>query len=283
MMRSQLLVVALSAAVVAQTPAPQPRPRFELAKALQQVDMLLQQAKALEEAADRARALAKAAETQAKQAEVEPIVKGAAALQEKLDAVRAALLPQLGALQELRTRLAEEAPDSLVAEDPVRAQVLAAIRLPSPVDGEAALVKLEPQVGVEWVGLVRFETAEMIRQQATAAIKANNMHKAEDLLLRACRKFNDVLAVADCTDSSEGSSLHAIATRRVVLIQNQLYAAYRELSEKQPGAHAYADAAKKYRTAAEEAFQRLRRAYPDATMPDGQRVVDVTRAEVSGR
>jgi hypothetical protein len=183
-------------------------------------------------------------------------------------------------LDETRSRLA----------DTLWQRILATPKLPSLGDVEAALVAIEAeQLTDKWkknpaaeplLGLTRYRLADTLRQESTVEIgQKNNSRAAEKLMLRACTKFNDVLSTVDSPNSGEGSSLHAVALRRVVQIQATLYDGYRQMLAQQPSSQAFADSARKYREASTQAFEKLRRLHPDATMPDGSSVVEVARED----
>jgi len=294
-----LCAALLIAAAVAQQPQSpsRPRPRYELALALQRVDATLECLKAAQQNAAAAMRLAQDAEQHAKEAEIEAVVKAAAELQQQLDAlaaaVNAATSERTTLLQRLREKAAAEAPASLLEDgSPQRNAITAATRLPSLQDAENALAKLEARFAGDdfrtdpehelLLALTRYRLADVLRQRASAVIRAKGGgQEAEALLQRAIRKYGDVLTVPDVEDSGEGSSLHAAALRRVVQLHATLGEGYRQKAAQQPGVRANTDAVKLHREAAEQAFERIKRQFPDAVLPNGQRVVDVVRDDVA--
>lgn len=111
--------------------------------------------------------------------------------------------------------------------------------------------------------------------------KAKTSHDdegAEKLLVLADKELADI-GGEDFGTRREGSSLQAAALRRRGLLNAVLYVGYRDLAKARPNVRAYPKKCNQYARAGKDALARLENGFPTATMPDGRRVVDVTRAE----
>lgn len=265
--------------------ADKPRPRLELARALknlQQATVLLQQAKDLAQAALQD---ADAANAHGKELEIEAVVRFAAEARQEAEALALLVDQRAERLRDLCARAAEEAPASLLPEnDTLRARILAAAALPEFKAAGSALAKIEKEMtGAEAgaspatdprLALVRYKLADLWRKEASAILRSPRpeTRRAEQKLVQAIAKYREVLAAVDGADLEEGSSLHAAALRRVVQINASLYAGYRELGNARQKADPFA-------VDGHEAFELLKRAYPQEALPNGTTFVEVARSD----
>lgn len=265
----------------------------QLAKAVQHLDQVLDQVRIAQDRVRIALEQARQAEVKAKAADLERATRITAEILAQLDGLSAAISAHFDRLRELRSKAADEVPPSMVDTlAPLRARIMATARAQSLAEAEATLQDFEKELAAddmrnepgidELLGLVRYRLADTLRQEAAAATRAKaNDKQAERLLVRATRKYAEVLATPDSSVPEEGSSIHAAALRRVVQIEAVLYDGYKQLSTRYPQNRGYADTARSHRQAAEEAFGKLQRLHPDATLADGSRAVDAARADAN--
>lgn len=270
--------------------ADKPRPRLELARALKQLTeatKLLQQAKDLAQAALQD---ADAANAHGKELEIEAVVRFAAEARQEAEALALLVDQRAARLRDLCARAAEEAPASLLPEnDTLRARILAAAALSDRKAAEAALVALEKEVvgekessevaGDPRVALLRYKLADLIREMASEVLRSSGSRKAEPILVRAVAKYQAVLLTIDSADEQEGASLHAASLRRIVQVETCLYDGYQRLAQDQPRSESHKSKASKHRKEAEDAFERLKIAHPDARLPNGITFVDQARQD----
>lgn len=272
--------------------------RIEVAGLVNTMDALLEQVHAVQLAADAAMRRTDAVDLETRRANLETVAKVTNDLREQLGELGAALEQRAAVLRELRHTLAREVPPDLPdALAPLREHIADAAKLPSLADAEDALVQIESDLQEDAVkdspgasqllGLARYRLADTLRQRAVLKAKTKGGDReAEKILNRASRKFAEVTSTPDCTTTAEGDSLHAAALRRIVQIESSLYGGYRRLSAQNPKSNSYAKAAREHRQTAEEAFEKLQRIYPNATLATGRRAVDEARddaRELTGR
>lgn len=265
----------------------------QLAKAVQHLDVLLDQVRIAQDSVRIALEQARQAEIKAKAADLERATRITAELLVQLDGLSAAINTHFDRLRELRAKAADEVPPSMVDDlAPLRERIMATAGAQTLAEAEAALAGMEKDLSAddmrnkpgidELLGLARYRLADTLRLEATAAARVkSNDKEAERLLQRAVRKYTDVLTTPDSSVPEEGSSLHAAALRRVVQIEAVIYDGYKQLSTRYPQNRGYSDNARTHRKAAEEAFGKLQRLHPDATLPDGTRAVDAARADAN--
>lgn len=290
---SAALPLLFATIAIAQTqPGGKVDPRGDLARLVQRVDALLQQVDATNENARGTAGAARSVEAQAREGGLEQAAKAIADMQQQLDQLANHLTERAAALRALRAKVAAEAPAQLV--DPVgqlAVKVESVARMQSLTEAEQTLVQVEKallddtmrkQPGADrLLALTRYRTAEVLRHRSGVEIRVRDGDtEAEKLLRRACTKLNECVQLPDVADSGEGTSLHAAALRRIVNLEALLYDGFKRLAEAQPTARTHAQNAKKHREAAESAFERLRRLYATATLPDGVLFVDAVRADI---
>lgn len=293
--------LAIAAALGAQAPsgapadAPtgtqsKPRPRYELARALQTLGDALEQIRGASETLGEARRQAEAAEDQGKAAEVESVVRMAAELQRQIDELQRGLRQQLGPIDALRARAAAEAPASLLAPqlapevEVIRARIAAACALPKHLDAEQALDQIEaglaakqaPRLagGESLLALTRYRLGEVLRQHGALLVRkrtASDDIESIRLLKRARSVFDRVLEAPDGAEDDVATSLHAAALLRVVQIEASLFDAYGAAKNREARLH---------RAAAETALDRLKRGYPGARLASGDSVAEQAEAKV---
>lgn len=239
MMIAALMLATLVCPQDQTSPPKSPKFETEAAQLLRDLDVLILQTKAAQDAAAAALRQAKRVERRANE----------------LKGLLVALAPSSKAdpLDTIRARIMEASSD---------------INLPA---GEAALLTVEQEMQADqWkakpgaaamLAFARYRISENLQVQAeeTGADR-------EKLLARALQKLDAVLvatATTDVLDSGEGSSLRAAALVRVVQANDKLAA--------MPGA------LEQHRKAADDAMGALRRKHQAATMFDGQLCVEAAR------
>lgn len=269
------------------------RPRHDLAAALLRLDTVLENLRQLEEASREVAQLAQEAHQHGKEAEIETVVRLGAELSAKVNALAELAQRRRQELQEVRERAAIEAPSRLLEDsESLQAKVQVAMNAPDLGQALVALQRLETELTAAdpkvesrrdaALGFLRYAIADVHRRTGEMQIKQRVDNKlAEKSFEKATVKYREVLNCEDTDSSGFGTSLHADALRRVVLIEASLYEGYHALAAKQPSVRSHAEAARKHRTAAEQAFERLQRAYGEARLPDGQLMVDAARQAVS--
>lgn len=288
------LVVAMCAAVPAQAPAPSPKDaaHAEIAKAVRKLDTLLAQIEAARAEAKEAALQIREVASRSKEADLGKAATLADELQARIEDLGNAIEQRSAAIRDQRAQLAAEAP--VPATDPladVREQLNTAAKAPSLADVQKAIEGIEKDLladdkkgkpGVDsLLNLVRYRLADTLRQRAGLEIKKGKDRDAERMMQRANTKYAEVLAGEDSATSGEGSSLHAAALRRILQIEGSFYEGYKQLSARQPASTSLAERAQKHRHAILETFEKLNRLHPDATLPDGQKVVDAARADAN--
>lgn len=266
--------------------ADEAKARTDLAHAAQHLDELLRHADAVKDRAKAALDLARSSEAVATQADRARLAKLAADLGVQLASLHTTIETHAEAIRALRVAITPELPPAAEGTVPwFRDRMQEARKLPNHKDTKVALKALESRLdGVKGkpgaeslLGHVRYLLAEAIRAEAMQAQAKNRDQDAVLLLRDASKKLEEVLACPDATDTGEGSSLHATALGRRVEIEATLHATFDALAKRQASD---ASTAKRHGANAMDAFERLNKVFPEATLPDGQRVVDAARATV---
>jgi hypothetical protein len=264
----------------------------EIARLVHDLDVLLEKAQAAQASVTAALAQAQRTEAQTPAAEQDRAAKITAELRLTLDTLSSAITSHVKKIRELRDKAAAGIPsEQLDPQASFRPRILATTKLPSLSAEEEALLAIETELQTDkWrrcpgtaevLAFARYRLADTLRQRASAEIEKNNSREGERLLLRATKRLADVLNAPDAANTGEGSSLHAAALRRIVEIETVLYDGYRRLAVQQPEARSHAENARAHREAGVQAFDKLKRVYPDATLPDGSRAVDAARADAN--
>lgn len=283
-----------------QKPAPPPpaasdkdgSTEVEMRRLVTELDLLLKHARAAEVSAKSTIAQAQRAQTQASEVEKDRAAWIAHDLRAELDKLAANLGEHLSKLTELRQQA--EARAGIEAVDPlakVRKDILNAQRLPTLSNAEEALKAIEKDLqGEKWkkiagadqmLGFARFRLAETLLQLAGQQQDLDHGQAARQFVKRACDEYNEVLTGPDAANTGEGSSLHATALWRIIVIEANLYESLRKLSEVNPGSQAVANEMRQHKAAAVKAFDGLRRRFPDATLADGRKVVEAAREDAN--
>lgn len=292
---SLLVAVVFANVMLAQAPVTPERmdvAKEETARTVQQVDALLAQIGATQDAIARALAAAKASAAQTEGVGMERAARVTGELKARLEDLGSTLGERTTALKELRSRLAAEAPVKPAAEDELaamRARLAAAQKEPALPDVQKGVEQIERElIGKEWKGrpgadellaVVRFRLAETLRQRAMLEIQKGRSREAEGTYAIASEKYSAALTGADSPNSGEGSSMHAVALYRLVQINASLYAAYKQLVTANPADATSRAKMNRYRAAAVDAFEKVSRLHPHATLADGRNVVEVARAD----
>ena len=173
----------------------------------------------------------------------------------------------------------------------MRNRILDAQKLPTLANAEAELRDIERDLkSVKWkdvpgademLGFARYRIAFTLHQRAAMQLQLNRWSEAQRQLSAAAKKYDEVLVTPDSVTTGEGSSLHALALLQIVAIEVSQYAATAQILRDNPRSRPTYDAMKKHREAAVKTLDKLRRQFPDATFPDGEKVVD--RAEEEAR
>jgi len=281
-----LFVFALPQDPVRRAAEEEEQARSELRQAAQDIDALLLHAKKASDQAVQALARTKVSEQKATQADRARLAKLAADLTAELDALQQQLTTRSQALRELRLKIDSEVLHEKGSVPWFKDQVQAARKLATPADTRKELRRIEEELaGKEagakpgakaLLGLVRFHLAEAIREDADAALEKKRQQEAVSLLRDASKKLGEVLAGPDAADTGVGSSLLAATLHRKVVIETRLFVAFDNLARQQASDRSTANG---HRDNAAEAFRRLERSHAEATAPDGQRFVDLARAE----
>lgn len=283
-----LTVGMLALLQVSQDPvAAEVKARADLLHAVQHVDELLLLASKMQDHARQAQQLASTTAQTATTIDRARLARVAGDLAEQLAALRHALARHSEAIGGMRVAFTAELPERKEGTVPwFREQLLATSRLPTHREAITALRKLERDVQADAVkaqpgadGLLshaRIRLVEAMRSEANRLARSD-VAAAVGLLGDSLKKLDEVLGGADAADSGEASSLHALALGRKVEIHSQLYVSYDALARQKP---AEAAKAEKHRKGANDAFERLQRAHGDATLPNGQRIVDAAFAAI---
>jgi predicted ribosome quality control (RQC) complex YloA/Tae2 family protein len=260
--------------------------RIEMARLVHDLDVLLEQTNSIQRTAETALRRAETTDAMLQSANLDVVARITGELREELKQMVEGVQQRALALRELRDRAAREVPAELPdALAPLLEHVAAAAKLPSLEQSEDALEKIEKELlgetlkgspaAEQLLGFVRYRLADTIRQLANQKASAKGGDtEAEKMLNRARLKFEQVLATADNTTSAEGSSLHAVALRRVLQIEATMYVGYKRLSTQRPASSALRKAAEKHRQLANDVYEQLKRIHPKATLPSGERIVD---------
>ena len=128
-----------------------------------------------------------------------------------------------------------------------------------------------PSLSDPQLGLIRYKLADALYRKALLHIKTYKDKQAEIGIGHAIAKFLSVLDSPDSSDSGEGSSLHASALRRSIQSEAILVRGYQNLNKA---------TAQKHASAAEQTYGLLKNSYRDATLPNGQLVVDAVRHDI---
>lgn len=284
---AKLALIAVAASIVTAQEANKPRPRLELAQALREVDSAIKSLQAAQQSLAEAARLARAAEQHAKEVEAEQVVNQASALRARVDSIEDAVSLQARTLLDTRESAAAEAPATLLEG---RDEILLAASAKTPEEAEVALNALEKQYTeldatdpkrATLLGFVRLQIGDTLRQRAAFYIRINNAVEGERILLRAARKYRDILSLTDFDAGSEGTSIHAAALLRVIQIEANLYQGYRDMAEKQPTGTTHLANARVHREAAERAFENIKRNYGKARTANGSLFVEVARNEAT--
>ncbi len=294
-LRTAALFVACTAlfgiATFAQAPVTQERmdqAKAENGKTVQQVDALLEQVSATQDAVARALAAAKSSGGQLDGVGMERAARTTSELRQQLEVLNANLAERVVVLKELRGRLAAEAPAVVAADDPLQAMrdrlVSADGASKTLPDVQKAIEQIERELaGKEWqgkpgvdelLGLVRFRVAAVCQRRANVEIKKGKDDAAWPLLQSALAKYQDVLEAPDSPNTGEGSSMHAIAMLRGVEINASLYVYYWQAARSSKKADDRTKCAR-YGAGIVDLSERLQRLHPHATLTDGRKVVDV--------
>ena len=129
--------------------------------------------------------------------------------------------------------------------------------------------------------MLRYVFADLLREMASEMLRSSKSdpRKVEPILVRAVAKYQTVLLATDSADEQEGTSLHAAALRRIVQVETSLYDWYERLAQEQPRSESNRAKASKHRKEAEDAFERLKLAHPEARLPNGIMFVDQARQD----
>ncbi len=290
-----VLFAACSAAPsVAQSAADISKAHEAITQALGSVDDMLNQIRDLPVRMQATIQLLNVVEGHAKKVELAQAAGEAAALARQIEELTAELQLRTEAIRRLRN--GEETAEAIEggplagnkAVD-IRGRIAAAMKLETVEKSETALVRLEESLtsdaspdAAALIGLVRYRLADTLRQRAALlAGAARDDREAEKLLRRAISKYEEVCKAVEPADPAIGTSVHAAARHRIVQVQASLYVAYKRMLKERPGSSAFAQNAVSARKAAEAAFEQLQRLNANATCPDGRRVIDVAREDVS--
>jgi len=258
----------------------------EIAKAVTTLDVLLEQIAVAQETARAAITLAKQAEANAKDVDMERAARLTEELRARLDDLAGAIAQRVDGLRELRDKVAAEAPSP--PPDPVaaiREKVLATSKMESLSDAQKALKAAERELSSDDVkgtdaaakllSIVRYRMGDTLLKQAS--LETGPVTR-ENLMNQAADKFNDARKGKDSANTGEGSSLHAVALLRVVQIESALRNAYKERSDRQPEVISNMQAAKAHDEAAKQALGKIERLHSTETLPNGRKVVDEAKA-----
>lgn len=230
--------------------------------------------------------------------EVTIITKGLEDLSAEVDALQDRVL---AALERAKSAKTPEAADALYAEvvqlgkriaelgakasalradvNPLKARIEAAMKLPTAREVLATLQKLENSTeeaadggdehAAGLLGIVRYKLAEFTRQEAVKEGAPRS-----DAWNQAAGRFAEVLECSDSPDPSIGPSLHAAALAKIVECKVTLYLGFKASS---PPSAASMGAMKRYRREAREAFDRLKRGYPEKESDSQGKPLDIAR------
>lgn len=282
-------IAILFAAALPQDPsAPEEerKARADLAHAAHHLDELLLRADQVRDRARAAMVLTRTTEVTASQVDRARLAKLAADLTAQLSSLEASIDAHVPNIRALRAAINAEIPPPAEGSIPwFRERMDAARKLATHEETMAALRAIESELQVERVkakpgaaallGHVRYLLAEALRGIATQAQTRNRLSEAVDRMRDAAKKLEQVLLAPDSADTGEASSLHAAALRRRVEIEASIYLGYRAMNQSSHDA-----TARRHRKNAEDAFEQLKKVHGDATLSDGQRVVDAVRASV---
>ncbi|MBL8750333.1 MAG: hypothetical protein JNK78_14310 [Planctomycetes bacterium] len=297
-LRTAVLFLAFAAplgnAAPAQAPVTQERmdqARAENGKTVQQVDALLEQVSATQDAVARALAAAKASAGQLDGVGMERAARTTSELRQQLEVLNASLAERVVVLKELRGRLAAEAPAVAAADDPLQAMRdrLASADGASKTlpDVQKAIEQIERELaGKDWqgkpgvdelLGVVRFRLADVRMRRANVEIQKGKDEIASPLLAAALAGFQDVLEAPDSPNTGQGSSMHAVAMLRCVEIHATLYVFYWKAARVSKSSDDR-NKCKRHGDGLVELRERLKRLHPFATLTDGSNVVAVSDA-----
>ena len=200
---------------------------------------------------------------------------------EEADALYAEVVQVSKQLAELNAKAA----DVRAAVHPLKGRLEAALKLPTADESKVALQKLErsateaarggDDVAIRLLGVVRFQLAEVMRQQAAKDMgQGRNPGLPSDAWNQVAKAFEGVLQCADGEAAEIGNSLHAAALAKVVECKVTLYVAYAAIT---PPTVASKGAIQRYEREARSAFERLQRGYPDKAQGGERRPLDVAR------
>lgn len=131
------------------------------------------------------------------------------------------------------------------------------------------------------LAVARYRLAEVLRRMGFAEAKAAaDDEDAKNLLLRAKRKYGEVLDAPDVGTEREGKSLHAAALRHVVQIEATLCQGYRLLAKQKPQEKNLRRKAEAHEAAAKRALKTLTDDFPDVRGNDGRTHLEAAKAAV---
>jgi hypothetical protein len=255
----------------------------DLLDATKHIDDAMLHSQAVRDSVRAALALVRATEATAQQVDRARLAKVASDLALHLTVLDQDVETHMEAIRTLRVAINVELPPP--AEGTVRwyrDRMQAATKLPTQ---EATIKELraietklqapatKAQQGADTLlGHTRYLLAAAMRGEAEKHTgSGKRAANAVDWLRNASEKFEQVLSSPDASDTGEGTSLHAAALGSRAVIEARLYQAFLTVTP---------ETAKRHRANAERAFEHLKKAHADARLPNGERVVDATRAAV---
>lgn len=131
------------------------------------------------------------------------------------------------------------------------------------------------------LAVARYRAAEAMRLAAFAEARASaNDENAKKTLLRAKRKYGEVLDLPDTATAREGTSLHAATLRHVVHIDAILCQAYRWQAKQRPKEKNLGRSAEAHEASAKRGLKALEERFAEARDVDGRTYLDAAKAAV---
>jgi hypothetical protein len=298
LMRSRFFPLALSVILLAQMAMSQAlNPAQEaLAIAVHETNGLLSTLEKLTEFSSSALQHARLAQSAAKASEQTELESTAIELEKQVAALHEAIATVRSRLDQAHAAAQKVAPSKVItALRKAQSEFEAAEREPDLDTSQSSFKSIAKNLGNKLFANNReaeqlctyayFKAAELRRRSAGLDLKSgNSSSQAEQKLLQTRKEYLAILNLPDATNTSEGSSIHAIARRWIINIDASFYERYYRIATDPSNARQsgrYGDKAKAHFEHAYEVLEAMERVNAEATYPNGRLVVEEVRLEVN--